>query len=92
MTFSAGSFVEFLWISQVHPFFASLVWMPGRNRNRIFYVEYELLRDNFKWFPSDFTLEHLCEDDINVFLCYGISDDSLIIFSNRKGSIDGTFK
>ena len=79
MTFSTRTFEECSRISHVHSFFVSLVWMFGRNREMVFYVESEFLFDNLKWFSCYLTLHYSCEESIYVFLSYFKSDSLLIV-------------
>jgi hypothetical protein len=47
-TLGTMSLMEFTWVPESHSFFMSLIWMFGRNREMIFYIEDEFLSDNFK--------------------------------------------
>ena len=62
------SFMKSLSISQIISFFVSLVWVFCRKRDTILDIKGELLFDNFKWFPCDFTLEYSSDENINIFL------------------------
>lgn len=51
----------------------SLVGVFGRDRNVIFYIDDELLFNDFKWFSGYFTMYDAREKFIDIFLSHFIS-------------------
>lgn len=83
-TGTALTLVELVRISLFHAISISLVWMTNRDREMIFYIENELLFDDFEWSFGYFTLNDSCEESINIFLSEIISHDFFIILIDRE--------
>jgi len=70
----------------------SLIWMFGRNWERVLNVECELLFNNLKRFPSHFTLHNTIEASINIPGSYIKPYNSFIILRYGKRMIYTSFK